>query len=185
MSAGLFANGQGESAAAAPKATVQEEKTVTLVYAEVNPLETIVGKTGSYFKEQVEKLSGGTVKIDIQASGVLGSENDVLDSMVPTALIPSRPAKYTFEVPMKVFAPKAPCFCRSAKVFTMSYCVNALNLRRIPNSEKAPMTYRPLCKAWIFSVNRWYRDTSSFLYASEGYAKRKYTSLTMARSGTS
>jgi len=82
MSAGLFANGQGESAAAAPKATVQEEKTVTLVYAEVNPLETIVGKTGSYFKEQVEKLSGGTVKIDIQASGVLGSENDVLDSML-------------------------------------------------------------------------------------------------------
>ncbi len=35
-----------------------------------------------YFKEQVEKLSGGTVTIDIQASGVLGSENDVLDSIL-------------------------------------------------------------------------------------------------------
>ncbi|HPE92349.1 MAG TPA: TRAP transporter substrate-binding protein, partial [Sphaerochaeta sp.] len=50
--------------------------------AEVNPLDSIVGKTGVYFKEQVEKLSGGTVTIDIQASGVLGSENDVLDSIL-------------------------------------------------------------------------------------------------------
>jgi tripartite ATP-independent transporter DctP family solute receptor len=55
---------------------------VTLVYAEVNPLDTIVGKTGSYFKEQVEKLSGGSITIDIQASGVLGSENDVLDAIL-------------------------------------------------------------------------------------------------------
>jgi TRAP-type C4-dicarboxylate transport system substrate-binding protein len=30
----------------------------------------------------VEELSGGSVVIDIQASGVLGSENDVLDSML-------------------------------------------------------------------------------------------------------
>ncbi|MDX9985131.1 TRAP transporter substrate-binding protein, partial [Sphaerochaeta sp.] len=50
--------------------------------AEVNPLDSIVGKTGVYFKQQVEKLSGGTVTIDIQASGVLGSENDVLDSIL-------------------------------------------------------------------------------------------------------
>jgi len=55
---------------------------VTLVYAEVNPLDTIVGQTDSYFKEQVEKLSGGTITIDLQAAGVLGSENDVLDAMV-------------------------------------------------------------------------------------------------------
>ncbi len=59
-----------------------QEKQVTLVYAEVNPLDTIVGKTGSYFKEQVEKLTNGSVKIDLQASGVLGSENDVLDSIL-------------------------------------------------------------------------------------------------------
>jgi tripartite ATP-independent transporter DctP family solute receptor len=58
------------------------EKNVTLVYAEVNPLDSIVGKTGLYFKEQVEKLSDGTVTIDIQSSGVLGSENDVLDSIL-------------------------------------------------------------------------------------------------------
>lgn len=58
------------------------EPEVTLVYAEVNPLDTIVGQTGTAFKEKVEELSGGTIKIDIQASGVLGSENDVLDTML-------------------------------------------------------------------------------------------------------
>ena len=55
---------------------------VTLVYAEVNPLDTIVGRTASYFKEQVESLSGGSILIDLQASGVLGSENDVLDNIL-------------------------------------------------------------------------------------------------------
>ena len=69
---------------------------VTLVYAEVNPLEgTIVGQTATAFKEKVEELSGGSITIDIQAngvhgkitidlqpSGVLGSENDVLDTML-------------------------------------------------------------------------------------------------------
>ncbi|PHV69792.1 C4-dicarboxylate ABC transporter substrate-binding protein [Sporanaerobium hydrogeniformans] len=55
---------------------------VTLVYAEVNPLDTIVGQTGTAFKEKVEELSGGKIKIDVQASGVLGSENDVLDTML-------------------------------------------------------------------------------------------------------
>jgi len=55
---------------------------VTLVYAEVNPLDTIVGQTDTNFKQQVETLSKGKIKIDIQASGVLGAENDVLDSML-------------------------------------------------------------------------------------------------------
>ena len=53
---------------------------VTLVYAEVNPLEgTIVGQTATAFKEKVEELSGGSITIDIQANGVLGAESDVLD----------------------------------------------------------------------------------------------------------
>ena len=60
--------------------TVEPE--VTLVYAEVNPLDTIVGQTATAFKEQVEMLSGGKMVIDIQHSGVLGSENDVLDTML-------------------------------------------------------------------------------------------------------
>ena len=55
---------------------------VTLVYAEVNPLDTIVGRVGTKFKETVEELSGGSITIDVQASGVLGSENDVLDAML-------------------------------------------------------------------------------------------------------
>lgn len=74
----------------APKAEVKEEAPaetavepeVTLVYAEVNPLDTIVGQTATKFKETVEELSGGKIVIDIQASGVLGSENDVLDTML-------------------------------------------------------------------------------------------------------
>lgn len=55
---------------------------VTLVYAEVNPLDTIVGQTDTAFKEKVEELSGGSIKVDIQASGVLGAEGDILDAMV-------------------------------------------------------------------------------------------------------
>lgn len=54
---------------------------VTLVMAEVNPLDTIVGQTDSFFAEKVEELTGGSVKIDLQAAGVLGSENDVLDAI--------------------------------------------------------------------------------------------------------
>lgn len=62
--------------------TNKSEPEITLVYAEVNPLDTIVGQTGTAFKEKVEELSNGKIKIDMQASGVLGSENDVLDTML-------------------------------------------------------------------------------------------------------
>ncbi len=62
--------------------SASDSGTVTLTYAEVNPLDTIVGQTGAKFKEEVEKLSNGSVIIDIQASGVLGAENDVLDTML-------------------------------------------------------------------------------------------------------
>jgi tripartite ATP-independent transporter DctP family solute receptor len=55
---------------------------VTLKFAEVNPLDTIVGMTDQKFKDEVESLSGGNITIDLQASGVLGSENDVLDTML-------------------------------------------------------------------------------------------------------
>nr|WP_029910527.1 TRAP transporter substrate-binding protein [Pelobacter seleniigenes] len=58
------------------------DKTVTLVYAEVNPMDSIVGQTGQKFKEEVERLSGGTVLLDIKANGVLGAEQDVLDAML-------------------------------------------------------------------------------------------------------
>ena len=70
------------SAAAGDASAASGDPAVTLVYAEVNPLDTIVGQTASYFKEQVEELSGGSITIDLQASGVLGSENDVLDNIL-------------------------------------------------------------------------------------------------------
>ena len=61
--------------------TAHADDQVTLVMAEVNPLTTIVGQTDQFFAEKVEELTGGSVKIDLQAAGVLGSENDVLDAI--------------------------------------------------------------------------------------------------------
>ncbi|MDR1730531.1 MAG: TRAP transporter substrate-binding protein [Synergistaceae bacterium] len=58
------------------------EAATRLVYAEVNPADSLMGKTAQAFKEKVEELSKGDVVIDIQFSGVLGSENDVLDTML-------------------------------------------------------------------------------------------------------
>ena len=78
--------GSGGNAAAADGTGNDGDPTndpaVTLVYAEVNPLDTIVGQTDTFFAEKVAELSGGTITLDIQAAGVLGSENDVLDAMV-------------------------------------------------------------------------------------------------------
>ena len=59
---------------------------VTLVYSEVNPIEgTIVGKIAMFFKEKVEELSGGSVIIDVQGSGVLGTEAQILDGIMMDA----------------------------------------------------------------------------------------------------
>ena len=56
---------------------------VTLTYAEVNPVEgTIVGEMAKAFKSKVEELSNGEITIDIQASGVLGSEDQILDNLL-------------------------------------------------------------------------------------------------------
>lgn len=55
---------------------------VTFTYAEVNPEDSLMGKTANVFKEKVEELTGGSVKINIQFSGVLGAEGDVLDTMI-------------------------------------------------------------------------------------------------------
>ena len=55
---------------------------VTLVYAEVNPLDTIVGQVATVFKQKVEELSGGEITIDVQAGGVLGTEAQILDGIL-------------------------------------------------------------------------------------------------------
>ncbi len=79
---GAPASSAAPAADAAPAGDASGDPAVTLVYAEVNPLDTIVGRTGEFFRDKVAELTGGTVTIDIQSSGVLGSENDVLDSML-------------------------------------------------------------------------------------------------------
>ena len=54
-----------------------------LTYAEVNPLDgTIVGEMAKAFKVKTEELSGGRLIIDIQAGGVLGSDDQVLDNLL-------------------------------------------------------------------------------------------------------
>lgn len=56
---------------------------VALTYAEVNPLDgTIVGEMAKAFKAKAEELSGGEITIDIQAGGVLGSEDQILDNLL-------------------------------------------------------------------------------------------------------
>jgi len=55
---------------------------LTLVYAEVNPLDSIVGQTGTFFAEKVHELSNGSVTVQVQANGVLGSENVILDGIL-------------------------------------------------------------------------------------------------------
>ena len=76
------AEAPAEEEAAEPEAAAANDPKVTFVMAEVNPLDTIVGMTDSKFKEEVERLSGGSIEIDLQAGGVLGSENDILDGML-------------------------------------------------------------------------------------------------------
>ena len=59
------------------------DEPVTLTYSEVNPLDgTIVGEMAKAFKEKVEELTGGSVIIDIQAGGVLGAEDQILDNLL-------------------------------------------------------------------------------------------------------
>ena len=77
-------NGDGGSGSsgAGDVSKAKDDPKVTLVYAEVNPLDTIVGQTASEFKRLVEEKSGGSITIDVRDSGVLGSENDVLDAIM-------------------------------------------------------------------------------------------------------
>ena len=56
-------------------------ETITLVMAEVNPEDSIIGQVDRAFIDKLEELSGGTVKIDFQPSGVLGAEEVVLDTI--------------------------------------------------------------------------------------------------------
>ena len=59
------------------------DEPVTLTYSEVNALDgNVVGEVAKAFKAKVEELSGGSVLIDIQAGGVLGTEDQILDNLL-------------------------------------------------------------------------------------------------------
>lgn len=56
---------------------------ITLVYAELNPLNgTVCGEMAKAFKAKVEALSNGSITIDLQGSGVLGNEDQILDNLL-------------------------------------------------------------------------------------------------------
>ena len=115
----------GDAAAAA------SDPKVTLVYAEVNPLDTIVGQTGSHFKEKVEELTGGSVVVDVQASGVLGSENDVLDAILggSTSIDISRISAFAL----------TSYGCNKSKLLSIPFTVeNRAHFWNFANSELAP-----------------------------------------------
>ena len=73
--AGCGKNGEGGE-------PVEKSEPVTLVYAEMNPLDTIAGEMAVAFKEKVEEISEGNITIDIQHSGVLGDETTIVEAMM-------------------------------------------------------------------------------------------------------
>lgn len=58
------------------------DKHVTLVMAEVNPADTIVGQMDYIFKTKVEELSEGSITIDLHCAGILGDEKQVMNLML-------------------------------------------------------------------------------------------------------
>ena len=56
--------------------TVDED--ITLVMAEVNPPDSVIGLMDQAFKRKVEDLSAGKIKIDLQCSGILGDEKQIM-----------------------------------------------------------------------------------------------------------
>ena len=119
------------TASAGDAAAAASDPKVTLVYAEVNPLDTIVGQTGSHFKEKVEELTGGSVVVDVQASGVLGSENDVLDAILgaPTSIDISRISAFAL----------TSYGCNKSKLLSIPFTFeNRAHFWNFANSELAP-----------------------------------------------
>lgn len=57
------------------------EKKLSLVMAEVNPENSICGRMDMAFKSKVEQLSKGNITVDVQYSGVLGNESQIIELM--------------------------------------------------------------------------------------------------------
>jgi TRAP-type transport system periplasmic protein len=75
FSAALWANGQGEEAAAG------EIGKLKLTYAELNPDGHPLADVGYFFADKVEELSGGAMTIQVFTSGILGSEKESMQAM--------------------------------------------------------------------------------------------------------
>lgn len=67
--------------AASTAAAAGSDPAVTLVFAESGTQDSTTGKVASYFKEKAEELSGGSVTIDLNFAGVLGSEAEVFSAL--------------------------------------------------------------------------------------------------------
>ena len=65
-----------------PLAGIENEAAVTLRWAEVNPEDSLMGNTANAFKDAIEELSKGSVKVEVYASAVLGKdESTVMETM--------------------------------------------------------------------------------------------------------
>lgn len=59
-----------------------EEKQLTLLMAELNPPESIIGQVDKAFADKVAELSNGRITINLQCSGILGDEAKVMEMIV-------------------------------------------------------------------------------------------------------
>ena len=74
---------EAEAPAEGEAAPAASGDVIKLTMAEVNPLEnTVCGAMDLKFKEEVERLSGGQIEIDLNGGGTLGVEADILDGMI-------------------------------------------------------------------------------------------------------
>jgi len=63
-------------------ASFASDPVIRIIYADVNPIDTIVGQTATTFRDKVYELSNGSIIIDVRAGGVLGSEEHKMDDMI-------------------------------------------------------------------------------------------------------
>lgn len=59
-----------------------EEKPITLLMAESNPVDSISGQVDLAFADKVKELSNGKMTVNIQFSGILGDEAKVMEMIV-------------------------------------------------------------------------------------------------------
>ena len=58
------------------------EKPLTLLMAELNPPESLIGQVDQAFAEKVAELSDGRITINLQCSGILGDESKIMEMIV-------------------------------------------------------------------------------------------------------